>query len=198
MKKVLLALSSVVFSFFLCVISQAYAQEEGSSATTGTTDWKQELSSDKQQIRDQKQEINQNAQAARAQEEQLRGQIKDAIAAGDMATADQLKEQLRAVHQENVQQKQQDMQNMRSDRNELRGDVKEARQEGLVNPPGPVGGPGAGPVNRNNPPGPMGGPGTNWGNPPGPRGGAGASPARSGAPAPRAARGARAGGNAPN
>ena len=37
------------------------------------------------------------------------------------------------------------------------------------NPPGPVGGPGAG-----NPPGPVGGPGTNWRNPPGPAGGPGA------------------------
>ena len=47
------------------------------------------------------------------------------------------------------------------------------------NPPGPKGGPGAGPrMDRdNNPPGRAGGPGTNWENPPGPRGGPGAGPA---------------------
>lgn len=48
------------------------------------------------------------------------------------------------------------------------------------NPPGPAGGPGAGPLPPkdvdNNPPGATGGPGTNWENPPGPAGGAGASP----------------------
>jgi len=43
------------------------------------------------------------------------------------------------------------------------------------NPPGPRGGPGAGPRRDldNNPPGRAGGPGTNWENPPGPRGGPG-------------------------
>jgi len=48
------------------------------------------------------------------------------------------------------------------------------------NPPGPRGGPGAGPKKDrdNNPPGPRGGRGTNWENPPGPQGGPGASPDR--------------------
>lgn len=44
-----------------------------------------------------------------------------------------------------------------------------------VNPPGPTGGPGAGPKwdKDNNPPGMAGGPGTNWENKPGPQGGPG-------------------------
>ena len=47
------------------------------------------------------------------------------------------------------------------------------------NPPGPAGGPGAGPRDLdNNPPGKKGGPGTNWENPKGPVGGPGASPNR--------------------
>lgn len=52
------------------------------------------------------------------------------------------------------------------------------------NPPGPAGGPGAGPGYRhdkdNNPPGPKGGKGTNWENPPGAKGGKGTSPDRHG------------------
>ena len=44
------------------------------------------------------------------------------------------------------------------------------------NPPGPQGGPGAGPRYGNNPPGQAGGPGTSLGNPPGPQGGPGTGP----------------------
>lgn len=219
MKKVLLGLSSLFFSFFLCGISQTYAQEEVSSNTTGATNWKQELVSDKQQIKDQRQAMQQNAQSARAGEEQLRQQIKDAVVAGDTATVSQLREQLRALHQQNLQQKQQDMQSISNYKNELKSDVSGARQEAYTsaaasnssgsasalnassmvenNPPGPRGGPGTGPA-RNNPPGPKGGQGTNWGNPPGPRGGAGASPAKSGTPVSRPSGGGRSGGGAKN
>ncbi len=146
MKKALLAVSGIVFCFFLCGISSVYAQqEEGSSA---------------------------NAQAARAEEQNLKQQIKTATEAGDTATAKRLIEQHRAMHQENLQQKQQDMQSMRESRKELKSDIKQARQEGYMPPPKPL-------VDKdNNPPGPAGGKGTNWENPPRPEGASGASPDR--------------------
>ncbi|MDO8662998.1 MAG: hypothetical protein Q7K98_07270 [Candidatus Omnitrophota bacterium] len=187
MRKALLASSGIVFCFFLCGASGVYAQQGEDSSVTNVG---QEISSDKQQIKDQRQEISRNAQASRAEEASLRQQIKAALDAGDRATANQLRGQLKAAHQENVLEKQQDIQSMRDSRNELKADVNQARQEGFMhpqanagnNPPGPAGGPGAGP-NRgtrmdrdNNPPGPVGGQGSNWENRPGPQGGPGASP----------------------
>jgi thioester reductase-like protein len=119
---------------------------------------------DRQQLQEQRKEIKGNMEAARAEEKQLRLRIADALQANDTQTAAQLKEQLRAMHQENVQGMQQDKQAMQAAKQEFKNNVQEARQAG-----------------DNNPPGPMGGPGTNWENRPGPQGGPGASPDRPGA-----------------
>lgn len=193
----------VVF-LFLFVASAAFAADENTSGSN----WKQEVSSDRQQVGSESQEMKQNAQAARQEEQQLKQQIEAARAAGDMNTVQQLRGQLQTLHQQHVQQMQQDKANLGQAKGELKSDMQEAGQQGYPpprkdmdnnppgpkggpgtnweNPPGPQGGPGAGPNvnipprrdNDNNPPGPRGGPGTNWENPPGPRGGAGASPNR--------------------
>jgi hypothetical protein len=199
---------------WVSAVSGVFAQEESSattdpatvvvSDTTAQTDWKQEFSADKQQIKEQRDSVKTNAEAARSEEKSLRDQIDQAIKAGDPEKAKALREQLKSIHQENVGQKQQDLQGLQESRKEMRSDAQEARQEGVLPPkrdrdnnppgpkggpgtnwenkPGPQGGPGASPdqprrVDRdNNPPGPKGGPGTNWENKPGPQGGPGASP----------------------
>ena len=181
MRKVLLVLGSIVFCFCLSIVGQVRAQEAASSDSgqevssdvqqkeASGTDWKQELGAEKQQIQEQNQEMSQNAQAARAEKGQLREQIKAAMDSGDTQTAGKLKEQLRAVHKANMQQKMQDTQAMQGIKQDLKSDVKEARQEGDLPPRKDL---------DNNPPGPKGGPGTNWENKPGPQGGPGAGPDR--------------------
>jgi len=168
----LLLFSIIVLCFLSVGIYMVYAQDE----TTADADWKQELSSDKQEIKAQKQEISQNAQEARAEETQLRQQIKAAMDSGDMETAQQLKEQLKSMHQENLQERKQDREEMQAAKQDFKSDAKEARQEGYL--------PDAGLEKRprfdadNNPPGPKGGAGTNWENKPGPKGGPGAGPGK--------------------
>ena len=165
MRKMFLLSSIIVFCLFLTSAYVVLAQTETTSNTqqsetvanateentASEANWKQELGSDKQQIDAQKQEISQNSQESRAEEDQLRQQIKTAMDSGDIQTAEQLKEQLKSVHQENLQQKMQDVQNMQSAKQDFKNDAKEAQQEGYlppkdqdINPPGPVGGPGAG------------------------------------------------------
>ncbi len=68
-----------------------------------------------------------------------------------MQTAEQLKGQFKFMHQDNLQQKMQDIQSMQAAKQDFKNDVKEVQQEGYlppkdqdINPPGPVGGPGAG------------------------------------------------------
>lgn len=211
MRKIFLVFGIIVFCFFLTGAYTVFAQEETVSNTqqsetvsnveqgeTGSdTNWKQELDSGKQQIQEQKQGNLQNAQAARVEEDQLRQQIKAAMNAGDMKVAGRLREQLKSIHQENLQEKAQDMQNMQAAKQELQSNVQEARQAdnlpsgpqgetgtNVGNPPGSKGGPGVGVDRRpgfdkdNNPPGAKGGPGTNWENKPGPMGGPGAGPDR--------------------
>lgn len=165
MGRTLLLFSIIVLCFFSVGIYTVSAQDEA----TADTDWKQELSSDKQEIKAQKQEISQNAKEARGEEAQLRQQIKAAMDSGDMQTAQQLKEQLRSLHQENLQEKKQDIQEMQEAKQDLKNDLMEARQQRDLPPK----------IDRdNNPPGPKGGAGTNWENVPGPKGGPGAGPDR--------------------
>jgi len=172
MKKTFLAFIGIIFCFFLGNLCEICAEEEASS----DVNWKEELNSDRQQIREQRQEMKQNAQEARTEEKELRRQIQDAMAAGDTETANQLKEQIRAAHQENVQEMRQDKKELQEDRKELKQDRK-AKWDSLT------------PEEQekikthrkdldNNPPGPKGGPGTNWENRPGPKDGPGAGPDR--------------------
>jgi hypothetical protein len=162
----------------------------------------------KHQLKEQREDIKSNSQASRQEEKDLRERIRQAELAGDKETARSLREQLRTMHRENVEQKQQDIQGLKDARQGWIADKKEARQQrmdangdGVVNETernqfwkkkldanqdGKVD-----KVERerlrdrkhkfdkdNNPPGPMGGEGTNWENPPGPQGGPGASPDR--------------------
>jgi hypothetical protein len=58
---------------------------------------------------------------------------------GDRETADKLREQLRAMHKENVQQRQEDFENLQSSRRELKEDIQKAHQERRGEAPGPQG-----------------------------------------------------------
>ena len=141
----------------------------------------------KQQLKDQKESIKSNSQASRQEEEDLRDRIRQAERAGDKEAVRSLREQLKAMHQENVAQKQQDQQDLKDARQEWNADKKAAHKKRLdANQDGTVDN-----VERersrghkpefdddDNPPGPRGGEGTNWENPPGHQGGPGASPDR--------------------
>ncbi|MFH1281143.1 MAG: hypothetical protein ABIH91_00265, partial [Candidatus Omnitrophota bacterium] len=143
--------------------------EVGEEQDASRAEWKQQIFDDRARIQEQKEEIKGNMAASRDEERQLRQQIGAALQANDLQTANRLKENLRAMHQENMRGMQQDRQNIQADRQVLKNDLQEARQAGVLPPR----------VDRdNNPPGPKGGAGTNWENKPGPRGGAGASPDR--------------------
>lgn len=168
-----------------------FAEDAGSSnsASGSTTDWKQELSSDQAAIKAQKEQMKGNAQAGKEEERALHEKIRQAIQSGDHQTAQTLMGQLKTMHQENVQQRQQDRQALKSARQELNSDRKKAWTERTdKNKDGTVDqtekqqtrGWWRGRDKDNNPPGKAGGPGTNWENPPGPKGGPGASPNRGG------------------
>jgi len=118
----------------------AMAQEDEETSSSGTN-WKQEISSDKQGVQEQRAEIKENAQASRQEEKNLRDQIHQAMQSGDYETAKQLRQQLHEVHQGNIQQRQQDMEDLQSSRQELKEDFKGAREEKGGRPPrrGPVG-----------------------------------------------------------
>jgi len=119
--------------------------------------YKEERAADKQAIEIQKAAIKENAAAARQEEVAIKEQIRAAEQSGDMETVKNLKEQLRATRRQNMQERQQDRHAIGEAKKEMRQDRKEARQEGNMpppprprrdidnNPPGPRGGPGAGP-----------------------------------------------------
>jgi len=154
MKKFVLAF--VIFS--LCLVplwANVFAQEEASESGT---DWKQEVSADIQQLKEQRQGIKQNAEAARQEEKNLRDQMHQAVQSGDMETAKSLREQLKAAHQENLQQKQQDIQALKEAKQGIKQDVRQARQEAGLPPRGDQ--------QQGNPPG-YNPPGAGPGNPPG-------------------------------
>ena len=119
MRKMFLLFSMIIFCLFLTGVYAVFAEgqavtdtQEGQAAANieqgqidPETNWKEELNSDKQEVQGQRQEISENAEAAREEESQLRQQIKAAMNSGDMQKAGQLKEQLKAVHQKNFQEK---------------------------------------------------------------------------------------------
>lgn len=149
--KMLLGIS-IFFVLFLVSAKQAsnaFAQEGNT-----TTNWRNELRSDKQDIQAQKQEMKQDAWQAREEERSLVQQIEEARQAGDFQKAKDLRDQLHTLHQQNMAQKQEDRQALKGSWQEMKGDVKDARQEGVLPPPG------------YNPPG-YNPPGVGPGNPPG-------------------------------
>jgi DNA repair exonuclease SbcCD ATPase subunit len=145
----------------VCVVFSANAfAQEGTSTASDTVapgephpkdkkEWKQEISSDAQQIKQARETNKSHAQAAIKKEKDLRDQIRQAVQAGDQEKARSLREQLKATHKENIQQKRQDMQNLKQTRQELRSDIKDARKDGAL-PPRKINPPGVGP---DNPPG---------------------------------------------
>ena len=75
----------------------------------------QESISDTQQVKEQPQEMSQDAQVkAKIAENKLREQIKAAIESGDLQTAQQLRQQLKAMHTENIDVMMKDGQEMHS------------------------------------------------------------------------------------
>jgi hypothetical protein len=98
--------------------------------------YKNEIIKDRQAIKDQAAEIKQDSSTAKQEEAALKESIRAAEQAGDKATAESLKAQLRSTHQANVQGRAQDKSDMHAARNELKNDVKAARAAGAVPPRG--------------------------------------------------------------
>jgi len=164
MEKKFLVLSVVIFSLLIFGIGSVWAVDAQTA-----DEWKQVIQSDQAEIKEERIQIKEDALAGKTEEMELRRQIQVASDAGDQITAEKLKEQLKAMHKENVQERIEDKKELQSDIRELKTDVKDAHQEGYLRRKFDK---------DNNPPGPIGGAGTNWENPPGPKGGSGASPNR--------------------
>lgn len=130
MRKIFVVFGGVVFYSLLCIMGKSYVYAEGQSAA----DIKQELSSDRQQIKEERQDIKENSEAGRAEETALRQQIKNAVTSGDKEKANQLKAQLKAMHKENVEQKQEDKSELRKAKHELRKDTRENRERAHRHP----------------------------------------------------------------
>jgi hypothetical protein len=163
MKRIVVLFSFMLFGYLSLGICSLHAE------ALVSVEEKQEIISDRQEIKATKEEMKDNAQAAKSEEEALKEQIQAAETAKDLETAKQLREQLRLIHHENVEEKNEDKKEIKADIQELKNDIKGARQDGNLPPKFDK---------DNNPPGPKGGAGTNWENPPGPVGGPGASPDR--------------------
>lgn len=127
--------------FFICIFAltpvAVFAQDEESAETATETSWKQEMASDRAALKEQKTAIDSHAQEARQEEESLRSQIRQARESGDVETANQLREQLRAMHDENMQQRQADTQGLKETRDQMHEQIREAKAEGRpsLNPP---------------------------------------------------------------
>ena len=126
MKKTVGIFMAVVFCSTLLGTVNLYAEE--SSDAVGT-DLKDELTADKQAVVEQKDTMKANAQAAHAEEKNLRAQIKEAKLAGDKEKVKELRAQLKAVHQENVQKMKEDKKSVQVAKKEVRKDKKQLHQE---------------------------------------------------------------------
>jgi hypothetical protein len=125
--RIVVLAGSVCFALFATgALAQSNVNSTESSSIQG---WKDELSSDKQQLQQQKESIKAGAEDAKAQEKALREQIRTAVESGDQATAQKLREQLQGLHQANVDQKQQDTQTIKGMRDEMTEDRKAAREK---------------------------------------------------------------------
>ena len=92
----------------------------------------------KEAIQAQKQDIMQSAQQAKAGERDLLKQIEAARNSGDFQKAKDLRDQLHAMHQENVAEMKDDRQALKESRQEMKEDFKAANPPGVGpgNPPG--------------------------------------------------------------
>ncbi len=109
--------------------AECVAEESSAAVVSENKAWKEELSSDKQAIRAQKDKMRSNAQAAKAEEKSLKAQIRQAKRSGDMATAQTLKDQYKAMHQENVTQKKEDVKALKTAKKEFKSDRKQAHAD---------------------------------------------------------------------
>lgn len=146
-----------VFAQENAVSSGTESQEESSAGTSGVREMQgQEIASDRQELKEQRQDIAENANAARQVEREAKDQIHQALQSGDYETAKNLRDQLKEIHQKNVEQMYSDIQELKESREGLRNDAQDARLERGLPAIGSEGGaagfnsPGVGP---NNPPG---------------------------------------------
>lgn len=184
MKKAIVVFSSLFLGVFLFKVSAVSAEDATVTQTEVAAtsvdkqlplnaEERQQISKDRRQLQVQRKKTKSNREAAQAEEQELRQRITVALQANDLQTVTQLKEELKIVHQENVQGMQQDKQAMQTAKQELKNDIQQIQQIQQTQQAGNL------PLKKdkdNNPPGPRGGPGTNWENKPGPQGGPGASP----------------------
>jgi hypothetical protein len=92
---------------------------------------KGEIASDRRSVAAEKREMKGDARESRAEEAALRRDIYEAVCAGDMATANRLKVELRDLHRGNMQEKRGDTADLRAARGELKSDITGARAAGL-------------------------------------------------------------------
>ena len=132
-KKMRLLLGVLCLGCALGLADRALAQgEQSSGANTPASPaagLKQELLSDRNQIKEQRQDIRGSAKEAIQEERNLMNQINQAIKAGDFEAAKGMKEKLKAVHQENVQQKHEDMQKLKEYRKDFKEDIRDKRED---------------------------------------------------------------------
>lgn len=100
----------------------AFAQEDNA---TSAGSFKQRIEARKQTMTEAKEKVKSGSQDAREEEKALREQIKAAVKAGDTQKADQLREQLKTMHKENVDQ----MQKGKKETVELKKSLKEQTRE---------------------------------------------------------------------
>lgn len=90
---------------------------------------KQEFRSDLAQIKVQMQEIKENTKESRSREQDLLKQINDALKSGDFQTARNLKDEFKAMHRQNIQQRQQDIKEFQEYRKDFKDDMKDKRED---------------------------------------------------------------------
>ena len=134
MKRGWMCVMSLVLGGILGVFT-AFASAQNDTVSDRAA-YKHEIISDRQAIKDQAAEIKENSSTAKQEEKALKEKIRAAEQAGDKATANSLRAQLKATHQANVQEKVQDKNNMKAARTDLKHDVKVARSAGVLPPRG--------------------------------------------------------------
>jgi hypothetical protein len=91
---------------------------------------KKEIASDRREVAEQKGEMKGSASDAQQDEQRLKEQIQEAVASGDHEKAKQLRAELKALHQQHVQEMKQDKGELRDAQGELRRDTKKGPSGG--------------------------------------------------------------------